>query len=157
MGYRNGSYGPQPESGTERSHESGLEDVRREAARLASYLQFGPPRAVRDRAPHPPQSLLRDWPIPPNTLSVYAIGQAMVLRGDFTQADLVALRQTFRDQLITLEDDGGEEALHTLVVWPPRTEEDGATSQEASSREEREEPAEVAAERSACPAGERAG
>lgn len=81
----------------------------------------------------------------------------MVLRGDFTQADLVALRQTFRDQLITLEDDGGEEALHTLVVWPPRTEEDGATSQEASSREEREEPAEVAAERSACPAGERAG
>ena len=128
MGYRHDPHGSHSEEDSGQSHESGLEDARREAARLACYLQSGPPRALTGDGPRPPQLLLRDWPIPPNTLSVYAIGQAMVLRGDFTQADLVALRQAFQGQLVTLDDDGNDEAHHTLVIWPPRLEEEGPQS-----------------------------
>ncbi|MCK1795956.1 hypothetical protein MTQ01_08055 [Streptomyces sp. XM4193] len=117
MGYRHSQQDSHVEEDSGHPHESGLADARREAARLADYLQSGPPRATADREPEPPQLLLRNCPIPSHTLSVYAIGQAVVLRGIFTQADLLALRRAFPGQLVTLDDDS---AHHTLVVWPPR-------------------------------------
>lgn len=139
MGYRHdqdSSYATYAEPGgksRDTSWRSGLDDARREAVSLARYLQHGPLPPREGDAHHPPQLLRRDWRVPRGTLSVYAIGQAMVLRGTFNQADLIALRQTFPGQLITLDDEGGP---HTMIVWPPTAE--LATEAEADTGAEAE-------------------
>lgn len=117
VGYRHGQHDSDPgDAGAPR--ENGLNNIRREAARLARYLQHGPSAPEKDSR-HPPQLIQRDWRVPDGTLSVYAIGQAMVLRGAFNQADLIALRQAFTGQLVTLGDDGEHD---TMIVWPPTGE-----------------------------------
>ncbi|MCZ7416773.1 MULTISPECIES: hypothetical protein [unclassified Streptomyces] len=58
--------------------------------------------------------------MPPGTRSVYAVGQALVLRGTFTQADSFALKRAFPGQLVTVDDpDLTRQGQATLVVWPP--------------------------------------
>ncbi|MCX2969140.1 hypothetical protein WDH52_16655 [Streptomyces sp. TRM70308] len=95
---------------------TGLDRARDAASRFAAYLREGPPEGEGGRGT-PPQLLDRDWPMPPGTRSVYAIGQALILRGTFTEADSFALKRAFPGQLVTLDDENDQEA--TLVVWPP--------------------------------------
>ncbi|MEE1927796.1 hypothetical protein V1J52_06255 [Streptomyces sp. TRM 70351] len=98
-----------------RGDAAGLEHAREAASRFAAYLRDGPPRGGEggDR----PRLLEQDWPMPPGTRSVYAIGQALVLRGTFTEADTFPLKRAFPGQLVTLDDSEGPEGA--LVVWPP--------------------------------------
>ncbi|MBB1256709.1 hypothetical protein H3146_25675 [Streptomyces sp. OF3] len=119
MGYRHSRNDPGGDD-TGRRRESGLEHARREASRLADYLQFGPPRSTGDQG-RPPQLVTGDWDMPEGTLSVYAIGRALVLRGTFTEGDLRNLRKSFSGQLVTLDSDGEQ---HTVIVWPPEEGDD---------------------------------
>ncbi|MBW1602801.1 hypothetical protein JJV70_11910 [Streptomyces sp. JJ66] len=95
---------------------SGLDKARDAASQFAAYLRNGPPEGDGERGTAP-QLLDRDWPMPSGTRSVYAIGQALILRGTFTEADSFALKRAFPGQLVTLDDEDGREG--TLVVWPP--------------------------------------
>ncbi|GAA4675701.1 hypothetical protein GCM10023347_32700 [Streptomyces chumphonensis] len=96
---------------------AGLARAQEAASRFAAYLREGPPDGVEQS---PPQLLTGDWPMPAGTRSVYAVGQALVLRGAFTQADTFALKRAFPGQLVTLDEaEGPERGTATLVVWPP--------------------------------------